>query len=74
MENIYVIVSGEDWEGFNIVGIHRTLAGAMESAQHLVNIDNGHGRNYRLKATTECLAEWRDSTCYIQVEARVLED
>jgi len=71
MENIYVIVSGEDWEGMQIVGVHRTLKGACESTQHL--IDNGEGYNYQLKATTDCIAEWRDRQSYIRIEARALE-
>jgi hypothetical protein len=72
MENIYVIVSGEDWEGMQIVGVHRTLKGACESAQHLVDNETFEGYNYQLKATTDCIAEWRDRQSYIRIEARPL--
>ena len=72
MDNIYIIVSGEDWEGMDVVGVHRTLDGAMDAVAGLLHVGRHDGYVYMRQDDPDCAAEWRDGASYIRIEARVL--
>ena len=79
MENreIYTVELREDWEGVLIQTLHMTYAGALASAQEMMQVEGGVWEDIHFDkdiTVDELLREWQDHRGAIQIRKKVLAD
>lgn len=77
MENVYVLVDGEDYQGYTIVGIYTSLLRATEVAEDLMAERTESGFNYRRGGAlsgSNVEMRWVAGADYIEIQRRTLEN
>lgn len=74
MENVYVLIDGEAYEGYSIVGVYGSLLRATEVAEGLMYARRATF-NYRPEKPTGTNAVmcWADRSDYIEIQQRPVE-